>query len=137
MEIKETHDGKSDQFPHKCTRCGICCLLQLCRHAQKMISILSIEYKPGTPCGFLRYDLRDGLSTCTLAHQLHAIPGAQWDDIKAAFGFDAGCCISGAAISPSGKAYDIASLSPAQKKHLAHYIRAGVIERAEVRPNDN
>ena len=96
----------SGQFPHKCCRCGFCCMGQACPVAQYVYGIHKND-----PCPGLDYDPETMTATCNL-------------NVNHYVGVGTGCCIS-ARCFRDGVQYDFSSLSEAIKKGVALSVWKG------------
>ena len=89
-------------FPHKCVRCGYCCLVEPC----PIIRTLDPEVEK-TGCGFLSFD--GETASCGLA-------------VAGIVPIGDGCCMS-ARCFKNGKIYDFAELPDFMKRSLAQNLR--------------
>lgn len=107
------------QYPHPCSRCGFCCIAEVCPMGQKIYDIPAMV-KRHVRCPGLKFN-DDGEATCeavTHCRNFH-IPE---DDLKEAFGIGKGCCIKARAFKDD-KEYDFAALPPALKKLAVKQLR--------------
>jgi hypothetical protein len=85
----------SDRFPHKCARCGYCCLVTVCPISRRLYGV-----PKGTLCPALSFD-HEGKASCALAPNV--VPVGD------------GCCIKARAYK-GGKVYDFAGLPTGIKR---------------------
>ena len=88
------------QFPHKCCRCGFCCMSGTCP-----VGIVYYNIQGNQPCPSFKYDTTTMEATCELAY-------------LGIIGIGKGCCIS-ARCFKDGVQYDFASLPEEIKKGVA------------------
>ncbi|MFH1982632.1 MAG: hypothetical protein ABIL58_12385 [Pseudomonadota bacterium] len=91
-----------NEYPHECTRCGMCCIAETCPIGMKAFGIGLHDRCPAFSYDFYRQPLAH--STCAIASRIT--------------GVGAGCCIKARAIK-AGVTYDFAALQPAVKLLLA------------------
>lgn len=92
------------QYPHKCVRCGYCCLAEACPAAQRFYGIGKYDACPG-----LKFN-RQGRAKCALVKR-NLVPVGD------------GCCIRARAYR-DGVCYDFAALPAALKRRaVADFLR--------------
>lgn len=94
-----------ETYPHPCTRCGFCCLVEACPMAREIYGITKKDRCPAL-------SFENGQSTCALVAKIK--PGIDPKTI----GFGVGCCISARVIC-GGVEVQFASLQPATKQRIA------------------
>lgn len=88
------------EFPHKCSRCGFCCISENCPVSQRYFNIP----KYGVVCPALSFN-NNQVAICKLV-------GVYSEHFM---GIGAGCCIK-ATLMKGGKSYDFAALDPEVKR---------------------
>lgn len=98
-----------EEYPNKCTRCGMCCIQETCPDSMRLHGI-----SKSTLCPEL--SIRDNIATCKL------VTG---DKIIAdLMGIGAGCCIKARArVAISGEFVDFSSLSKEKKQNIVNLVR--------------
>ena len=91
------------KFPHKCCRCGMCCISITCPIGQRHFNISKDTLCPG-----LSFD-SDGISTCSLVKK-NLVPIGD------------GCCIKARAYKNKIK-YDFAALPYDLKRRVVRQLR--------------
>ena len=106
-------------YPNPCSRCGTCCLIEVCPTGMDIYKLTKKEVRcPGltfnetvAQCG--------GLQIC----QERGVPQPEIEDL---FGINKGCCIL-AKVYREGIPYDIASMPPYTKTLVARMLRIKTI----------
>jgi len=96
-----------NDYPHKCTRCGMCCLVTPCKVAMN----IDPSMKKGMRCKFLELG-KNGITTCPL------VVGPHTEEI---FGIGKGCCISAKTVTMAG-VQDYASSSEDHKREMVKHV---------------
>jgi hypothetical protein len=97
-----------EKYPHECSRCGMCCLIEtcpICKGVHKTVNGVCPELS-------FSFDI----ASCNLVKTVG----------KDTLGIGQGCCIS-AKIFAKGKEYDFASLPPALKTLAVRQRRSNSI----------
>ncbi len=96
-----------NDYPHKCTRCGMCCLVTPCKVAMNIVPSM----KKGMRCRFL--DLgKNGITACQF------VCGPHTEEI---FGIGKGCCISAKTVTKDG-VHDYASSHAEHKREMVKHV---------------
>lgn len=96
-----------NDYPHKCSRCGMCCLVTPCKVAMQLMPSM----KKGTRCGWLEID-DAGLATCP------CVRGPNTEEI---FGIGKGCCISAKTVTSEG-VRDYAAAPEDYKREMVKHV---------------
>lgn len=103
-------------YPNPCTRCGMCCLTEVCP-----ILIDLIRVDPGPPCPMLSFD--GDVASCDLVKgDMWRIVGGTRKTVEGVLGFGQGCCIKARAYK-DGQEYDFASLPAELKVKAVRQVR--------------
>jgi hypothetical protein len=110
-------------YPHKCSRCGFCCVSENCLIAMEYFKIP----KTGRLCPALKFaknENDDIIASCgLLAH----LPIEYHSD----FGIGQGCCIKGRAYK-DGVEYDFAALPETLKRECVRMLITSKKEKGEL-----
>jgi hypothetical protein len=101
-------------YPYPCSRCGTCCLIEVCPMGMDIYKLTSKEGR----CPALTFN--NTFAQCG-ALQICRDKGIPESDIKNLFGIGKGCCIL-AKVFGEGKSYDIASMPPYTKTLVARQL---------------
>jgi hypothetical protein len=96
-----------NDYPHKCSRCGMCCLVTPC----KVAMTIDPSMEKGMRCRLLMLG-DNGITTCPL------VVGPDTEEI---FGIGKGCCISAKTVTSEG-IMDYAASTAEHKREMVKHV---------------